>query len=335
MEKYSLYIETGNAAFEDMDKDAEISRILGVAAEHSASDVKVLQDINGNKVGKAVRGDLPNDLDANTFSLSFDMGNDAFVDDPAGEISRILSEAAKKVERGNLDFKIHDVNGNSIGSAEMTEGQSLEDSKDRSTVAEEAFEQYDFGSGVYVEDSDGWEHTSGENEMSRAVYVAVDDENDVGDDAPSIKLNFTAVFEPGSNKITEVYAIDEKGQIWENSLEKPLQLDKVNSFGGDVTDVVAIETSAPVNVAPVKQQSLQLDLLGGPIVASQGQFSGLILSVDGGFVTQRTGRNGATTVHDVSRLSATVKEGDVVDVKYRDGVGIVGGQEVGGKDVGR
>lgn len=65
-------------------------------------------------------------------------------------------------------------------------------------------------------------------------------------------------------------------------------------------------------------------------VVSQGSFSGKILSVADGVATQRINRAGDTVQHDVSRLSAPVAVGDVVDVQYRDGgVGVVGGLERG------
>ena len=54
----------------------------------------------------------------------------------------------------------------------------------------------------------------------------------------------------------------------------------------------------------------------------EGNFSGRILDVAGGVVVQRINRVN-TVLHDVSKLSASVKEGDVVDIKYKDGVGVV------------
>ena len=56
------------------------------------------------------------------FSLTFRMNNAAFVDDPAGEVARILREVAGNVERGegftigeNEMRPIRDSNGNRVG----------------------------------------------------------------------------------------------------------------------------------------------------------------------------------------------------------------------------
>ena len=67
---------------------------------------------------------------------------------------------------------------------------------------------------------------------------------------------------------------------------------------------------------------------------TQGEFFGRILDVADGMAVQRINRTD-TVRHDVSRRSAAVKEGDVVDIKYKDGVGVVGGLGIDGKDRGR
>lgn len=88
---------------------------------------------------------------------------------------------------------------------------------------------------------------------------------------------------------------------------------------------------APVLASlPQEAQTPPLDIARSPktldvVVVSQGSFSGKILSVADGLATQRINRQGDTVQHDVSRLSAAVVAGDVVDVQYRDGVGVVGG----------
>ena len=72
----------------------------------------------------------------------------------------------------------------------------------------------------------------------------------------------------------------------------------------------------------------------GSEVVSHGNFSGRILDVAGGVVVQRINRVD-TVKHDVSKLSVAVKTGDVVDIGYQGGVGVVGGLGVEGKDRGR
>lgn len=62
----------------------------------------------------------------------------------------------------------------------------------------------------------------------------------------------------------------------------------------------------------------------GIFFQSEGNFSGRIIDVTDGVVVQRINRLD-TVRHDASKLSAAVKEGDVVDIGYRGGVGVVGG----------
>lgn len=56
-----------------------------------------------------------------------------------------------------------------------------------------------------------------------------------------------------------------------------------------------------------------------------GQHSGEILSIEGGLVIQKVGRKGETVAHELRRLQGDFGKGDVVDISYRDGVGVVGG----------
>lgn len=63
-------------------------------------------------------------------------------------------------------------------------------------------------------------------------------------------------------------------------------------------------------------------------VVSNGQYSGKIISIEGTLVIQKTGRDGESVRHDVSRLSVIPAIGDVVDIKYRGGVGEVFGKGV-------
>lgn len=78
---------------------------------------------------------------------------------------------------------------------------------DMEPQAQIAFDHYEFGDGVTVEDSGGWEHSSGSAERSRPVFVSVDGQED------TVKLTFVARF-THRNELDEVYAIDSKGQIW-------------------------------------------------------------------------------------------------------------------------
>jgi len=52
---------------------------------------------------------------AERFKLTLKLGNEAFSDDPSYEVARILREAAKRVERGDTESVLMDVNGNKVG----------------------------------------------------------------------------------------------------------------------------------------------------------------------------------------------------------------------------
>ena len=115
-EMVKILIETGNAAFEDEGRNYEIARILGDAASMTSDGVfdAKLYDYNGNHVG-VMGGENAAHNDADV-QIEFDTGNAAFEGGKKrSESGRILREAAMKVERGDLDFKLMDVNGNTVG----------------------------------------------------------------------------------------------------------------------------------------------------------------------------------------------------------------------------
>lgn len=68
-------------------------------------------------------------------------------------------------------------------------------------------------------------------------------------------------------------------------------------------------------------------------VAKEGVFSGPVLSIADGIITQRVRRDGLTAQHDASNLDMSVSPGDLVDIKYVSGLGVVTnshkGQELG------
>lgn len=55
----------------------------------------------------------------------------------------------------------------------------------------------------------------------------------------------------------------------------------------------------------------------------EGAFSGRVMEIDDGVMVQRVNRDGRTVQHDVSKLSLAVAVGDVVDISYKDGAGVV------------
>ena len=85
---------------------------------------------------------------------------------------------------------------------------------DQGAFADKAFAEYEFGDGVMVTDTSGWEYTTPGHARTRKVYVETEREDD--GPAPRWVLNFTVRFDPVSGALSEAYAMDEKGQIWGN-----------------------------------------------------------------------------------------------------------------------
>lgn len=75
-------------------------------------------------------------------------------------------------------------------------------------------------------------------------------------------------------------------------------------------------------VETTKQQVLDFDIS----CVSSGQYVGAVIDVSSGVVTQKINRAGATVKHDSRALSSSVSTGDLVEVKYSNGVGRVTGQ---------
>lgn len=62
-----------------------------------------------------------------TFTLTLSTGNDAFGDDPAREIARILTEAAERASFESIYpgrvYRLRDVNGNRVGYYALEAGE--------------------------------------------------------------------------------------------------------------------------------------------------------------------------------------------------------------------
>ena len=58
---------------------------------------------------------------------------------------------------------------------------------------------------------------------------------------------------------------------------------------------------------------------------SEGLFVGRVMDVTGGIVTQKINRDGDTVRHDLRSLSVPVGAGEVIEIKYAGGVGVVTG----------
>lgn len=63
-------------------------------------------------------------------------------------------------------------------------------------------------------------------------------------------------------------------------------------------------------------------------VVQDGTHSGKIMSHEAGVVTQRVDRDGNTVKHLAANLNRSVGVGDVLDIRYADGIGHVGGHSL-------
>lgn len=108
-------------------------------------------------------------------------------------------------------------------------------------------------------------------------------------------------------------------------------LDAHTQQHGLEADWWGVEDDLNVDECPVGGCLRDHALLSGPKqgvqepkdVVNEGWYSGKVLSVANGVVTQKINRDGGTVRHDASKLSEPVKAGDVLDVQYQDSQGLV------------
>lgn len=98
---------------------------------------------------------------------------------------------------------------------------------------------------------------------------------------------------------------------------------------------------ALVEVAERMKAAKALEAEQAPVV-EEGVYSGPILSVEGGMMTQKIDRAGTVIQHDISKLNGVVpKVGEMADIAYKKGVGYIRELETeqsldaGGRDRGR
>lgn len=60
------------------------------------------------------------------FALHIHTDNAAFEDDANAEIARILREAARHVEGGTMQRRLHDMNGNTVGRYRLKDGDDAQ-----------------------------------------------------------------------------------------------------------------------------------------------------------------------------------------------------------------
>lgn len=124
---------------------------------------------------------------------------------------------------------------------------------DQAALADDAFSRYDFGEGVTVNDTSGWEYTTPGNERSRNVFVETEREDD--GPAPCWKLTFTVRFDPITGALCEAYAIDCKGQIWGSTESHQIEQDFTVLFEVSVT-ASSPETAAKFALADLRDTAL-------------------------------------------------------------------------------
>lgn len=71
------------------------------------------------------------------YLIEIDCDNAAFEDNLEGELSIILRRASVKLSNGELDFKLRDSNGNTVGSAYLEEDEPTEDAGDEEDEEDE------------------------------------------------------------------------------------------------------------------------------------------------------------------------------------------------------
>lgn len=82
-----------------------------------------------------------------------------------------------------------------------------------------------------------------------------------------------------------------------------------------------VRSSASIDPAPEARSQQRLDFENK--VVHSGEFSGLVLDVSDGIVTQKINRSGGTVQHENRLLSTAVVAGEVVQIKYANGIGAV------------
>ena len=106
------------------------------------------------------------------------------------------------------------------------QNQERKPANDPALLAEQAFQQYEFGDGVQVTDTSGWEYSTPGFERTRKVYVETEPEDD--GPAPRWTLTFTVRFNPADGSFAEAYAIDNKGSIWGSMPDRNLSVVQIS-----------------------------------------------------------------------------------------------------------
>lgn len=108
---------------------------------------------------------------------------------------------------------------------------------ERQSAADRQRQGYEFGTGVHVNDHDGWEYSTPGDFWSCSVYVEVQ--------GVSQKLGFTIRFETGTANVLEAYAIDSTGNFLgkamlpedDDELAGSTAVESLNALAKQVSDV--------------------------------------------------------------------------------------------------
>lgn len=115
-------------------------------------------------------------------------------------------------------------------------------------------------------------------------------------------------------------------QEFRNSSYNLVEKLEIARLWGDVVDRMGRRGAGPAEVGPMMARRDEArEIAGGPIVM-QGEFNGRIVDADQktGFVVQKTGRDAAMlTLHDSRVLSRVPQAGEVVSIRYQEGIGQV------------
>jgi len=113
--------------------------------------------------------------------------------------------------------------------------------QDRRAAADAAYENYDFGDGVRVEDDSGWEYSSAGNTWTKPVFVKTVEQDP---DDPTTQLSFEVRFEDGCATIAGVSASDSSGNLWGTSGARiGIRVVVDSIFRGDETDIAWLRPS--------------------------------------------------------------------------------------------
>lgn len=186
---------TSNAAFSDGNRDHELSRIIRESSEQLSDERASVLDFNGNRVGYI---EHVNESQINDSIVSVSFSTESF-DDFEFEVNRILNIAADRIENGETDFKLRDINGNTIGGV-VYKQEPLPDSINMREVLDDVYmaDNYSLEEGEYRFIVTGLDFDPGYHQGEGEAWLV----NAKGEIAPGYE-NMKIVSESDFRKMTE------------------------------------------------------------------------------------------------------------------------------------